>query len=339
MAGASVTRSRVLAGAKAWLISDGKAGHEAQSLGVAEALGVDVEWKRVAPSGVWRFLAPWGPVAPKERFGAAGTGFAPPWPKLAIAIGRTTIPYLRALKRRAGANTFTVVLLDPKTGAGTADLFWVPEHDRRRGSNVVTTVTSPHRFTAERLEKLRAEMPADIAGLPTPRVAVLIGGPNGVYTYSGETIARLSAGLWSLSRSGVGLMITASRRTPQGVVDAIRTVTDGSATLFYAGEGENPYPAFLAAADAFVVTADSVNMLGEAAATGRPIHVFHPDGGSPKFDHFHRRLKELGVTRDLTVAPSGLESWTYEPLASAGEIAAEIERRILRCRAVPGGLS
>ena len=42
----------------------------------------------------------------------------------------------------------------------------------------------------------------------------------------------------------------------------------------------------LALADAVVVTADSFNMVGEAAATGRPILVFEPTGGHPKLDAF-----------------------------------------------------
>ena len=44
------------------------------------------------------------------------------------------------------------------------------------------------------------------------------------------------------------------------------------------GRGENPYLALLALADAIVVTADSYNMVGEAAATGAPILVFEPSG-------------------------------------------------------------
>ncbi len=50
------------------------------------------------------------------------------------------------------------------------------------------------------------------------------------------------------------------------------------------GTGENPYLALLALADAVVVTADSYNMVGEAAATGAPVRVFEPAGGHPKLD-------------------------------------------------------
>lgn len=311
-----------------WIISDGKAGHEAQCLGVAHALGVTAEIKRLSPSWPFTWLAPWGPVAPSERFGLEGSRFAPPWPALALATGRATIPYIRALKRRAGSATYTVVLMDPRTGPGTADLIWVPEHDKLAGANVIRTLTSPHAFSEARLTALRASTPAAIAALPQPRVAVLIGGPNRDYVYTDDDIARLSAALSRLAESGAGLMITPSRRTPPALASALQWLVEGRRALYYDGMGDNPYAGFVAHADYFVVTADSVNMVGEAAATGRPIFVFTPHGGGGgKFDRFHAALRAHGVTRPLAEAPQAYQPWTYPRLDSARLIADEIERR------------
>ncbi len=337
------TRVRPLEGQRAWIISDGKAGHEVQCLGVADALGVKVDIKRVAPRGFARALAPWGPVSAREKFGEPGSPFAPPWPAIAFATGRLTTPYIRALKRKAGLATFTVILLDPKTRASSADLFWVPEHDTRRGANVVTTLTSPHGFSPERLAGLRKTVPPEIAALPAPRVAVLIGGPNGDYRYTQADEARLIAALNQLSQSGAGLMLTPSRRTPPSLLAAIEAATAGAPRILWDGTGENPYPQFLAHADAFVVTADSVNMAGEAAVTGKPVYIFHPSGGSAKFARFHAGLAAAGVTRVLPEGhlhvPSGvLETWEYEPLDSARVIAGEIERRWNQRASMLGGL-
>lgn len=320
-------QSRGLAGAKAWIISDGKAGHEAMCQGVAEALSLDAEVKRIRPSGFWNVLAPWGPVSPAERFGRPGTRFAPPWPAIALAAGRTTTPYIRALKRRASRETYTVILLDPKTGPGTADLFWVPEHDRRRGANVITTLTGPHAHSAARLAEMRAAPAASIASLGAPRIAVLVGGPNERYLYPTSVIERFQALVRSLAVLGAGLMITTSRRTPASLVAALEDLQQETGALLWTGEGANPYAAFLACADAFLVTADSVNMTGEAAATGRPIYVFEPQGGADKFQVFHKALRDLGVTRQAPERFKTIETWTYPPLDAAAAIAAEIERR------------
>ena len=55
-------------------------------------------------------------------------------------------------------------------------------------------------------------------------------------------------------------------------------------TSLWDGTGDNPYFAFLALADAIVVTEDSVNMVTEAAGTGKPVYVQELSGrstGSP----------------------------------------------------------
>ena len=328
-----------LAGARAWIFSDGKAGHEALTRGVAEALGLAIEWKRISPTGLWKALAPWGPVAPSERFGQPGSAFAPPWPDIAFAAGRTTMPYLRALRKRAGLKTYTVVMMDPKTSPSSADLFWVPEHDKRRGPNVISTLIAPHPLSPARLAEIRGQGHDAIARLKAPRVAVLIGGPNERYRYPPETIARLAETVRSLAALGLGLMITVSRRTPPDLVAALDAAVAGADALFWKGEGANPYAAFLAHADAFLVTADSVNMVGEAATTGRPIYIFEPEGGAPKFTAFHEALRAQGVTRLAPARFVTLERWDYPPLYAATAIAREIETRWQRRKAMLPGLT
>lgn len=332
------TRSRPLAGARGWLITDGKAGMDVQARGVADALGLDYEQKIVQPAGIHKIMAPWGPVARSERFGEPGTRFGPPWPVIAIATGRASIPYIRALRRQAGPATYTVVLQDPKSGPRTADLIWVPAHDRRRGANVMTTPTSPHSFSATRLAELRRKMPPAIAALPAPRIAVILGGKNGVYKFTDDDDRRLAAALRSLAALNVSFMVTPSRRTHGRLVSAVEAATKGAPRIIWDGTGDNPYPQFLAHADALVVTADSVNMTGEACATGRPVYVFEPSAGSAKFRRFHETLRALGATRPLPERVAELPHWDYTPLDSARIIADEIERRWLRRSHMLSGL-
>jgi mitochondrial fission protein ELM1 len=131
-------------------------------------------------------------------------------------------------------------------------------------------------------------------------------------------------------------MITPSRRTPAEVTAYVREATDGLARLFWDGEGENPYPHFLAHADCFIAPADSVNMCGEPCATGKPVYVFEPEGGSAKFKRFHEALRRHGATRPLPAGSEKLETWSYPPLNSAETIAGEIARRWLKRRQMLG---
>jgi len=314
-----------LGGRTCWIITDGKAGMVVQARGVADALGLDYELKTVQPKGIRRLLAPWGPIGADEKFGQAGSDFTPPWPDVAIATGRASIPYIRALRRRAGKSCFTVVLQDPKTGADTADLIWVPQHDKLRGTNVMTTLTSPHSFSGSRLEALRGSVPVDVAEIPKPRVAVILGGKNTAYKFRESDDSRLEQSLASIGRLGASFMITTSRRTHQRLLQAVERATAFSPRILWAGAGENPYPNYLAHADWLVVTADSVNMTGEACATGRPVYVFTPSGGTAKFARFHAALRNHGATRALPDEVTALETWSYEPLDSARLIAEKIE--------------
>jgi mitochondrial fission protein ELM1 len=336
--GASPRKGGCLAGARAWIITDGKAGMDVQAKGVAEALGLAYEMKHVAPKGLWKLTAPWGPVDPRERFGEPGSLFASPWPVVAIATGRASIPYIRALRRKAGVGTYCIVLQDPKTGAGTADLIWVPEHDRRRGPNVITTLTAPHNFSAVRLAELRRTLPPEVAALPSPRVTVALGGKNGIYKFTEADDDRLKASLKSIGDAGASFLVTVSRRTHQRLIRAVGEATRDRPRILWDGTGANPYPFFLAAADWLVVTADSVNMTGEACATGKPVYVFEPSGGSAKFRRFHEALQRHGATRPLPAVLHALEQWRYEPLDSAAVIAAEAERRYSRRSQMLSGL-
>jgi len=311
-------------GGTAWILSDSKAGHLAMTTGVAAAMGLETRIIEVAPSRLLRWLAPRGPAPADAEAIMPNTDGK--WPDYAFAAGRLTTPYLRAIRRRAAGRTFTVAFMDPRVN-GAADLIWLPEHDARRGENIITTLTSPHGFSHERLAALRAQMPEPVAALPMPRVAVLLGGPGAGFAFSPAATDRLAGALRALAGLGASFLISPSRRTPASLLSAVATATSQAPRILWDGTGENPYPHFLACADALVVTADSVNMTGEACATGQPVYVFMPEGGRAKFHAFHAALRDAGATRTLPEHPEALESWRYTPIDAARQIAGEIAAR------------
>jgi mitochondrial fission protein ELM1 len=77
-------------------------------------------------------------------------------------------------------------------------------------------------------------------------------------------------------------------------------------------------------------------MTGEPCVTGKPVYVFAPDGGSPKFTRFHESLRRHGATRPLPDRFERLETWSYAPLNSSDTIAAEIARRWAKRRQMLG---
>lgn len=310
----------LLTGRRAWIISDGVAGHLAITQGIANVLGLKAEVKGVNPGFPWRHLAPFGPADPGELKSL----LAKPLPDIVLGAGRQTVPFVRALKRAGG---FTVLFQSPRASLSSAHVVWAPTHDGLQGSNVISTLTPPHRFTLQTLDALRREVPQAIASLPSPKVALLIGGPGAGYRYSPHTIRIFGELVREVAAIAGSLLISPSRRTPADLLAVIDEETHEVPRILLRSDGPNLYPYFLASADFFIVTADSVNMTGEACATGKPVFVFSPPGGRGKFRRFHAALQAHGATRPLPEPMQSLARWSYEPLASAEQVAAEIQAR------------
>ena len=329
---------RPLAGRSGWIITDGKAGMNVQACGVADALGLDYKMKIVAPSGVWRMASPWGSVAPSERFGAAGTHF-----RAALAGGRDRDralehPLSAGSEKESGSADVHRGAAGPEGGDGNRRPYLgagsrPPPRRKRDDDGDVAAQLHPDRLAA-----LRANVPADIAALPKPRIAVILGGKNAVYKYRDEDDDRFEEALQSLAALGASFMITPSRRTHDRLLRKVEAATRDHPRVLWDGTGANPYPDFLAHADALIVTADSVNMTGEACASGKPVLVFTPSGGSAKFDRFHETLRSYGATRPLPEQLDEIPSWVYKPLNSAAVIAREIEDRWVRRKTMLAGL-
>jgi mitochondrial fission protein ELM1 len=324
--------------ASAWILSDGRSGHEAQTLGLAEALGLRPRVIRLAPRGLFAAFSPFGPIDPRER-GLV----APPFPDIVLACGRRTIPHLRHVKRASGGAVFTVYVNRPATGLRTADLIIAPRHDAFFGANVLTPPTPPVRVTPERLAAARAAPDPRIAALPAPVVGVLVGGDSRHFRFSQKDVAELATAVSGLMEEGWSIAATVSRRTPARLAEALREIARSSCApllphagegarpeapraFLWEGEGENPYFSILACSDALLVTGDSVNMASDAAATGAPVHVFAP-GGSPKLAAFLAGLESLGAVRRWA---GRLEHWSYDAVDSTCELAESIAWAYLR---------
>jgi hypothetical protein len=311
----------LLARPSVWVLSDGRAGHEAQTLGIAEALGLTAQIRRVAPRKFFAFLAPYGPIDPQDAPARPESPLAPPYPDIVIAAGRRTVSYLRHVRSASKGATFTVFLNDPRTGPATAHIVVAPRHDALEGANVLRPLTPANRITDSRLAAARETPDPRIVALPPPRIAMLIGGNSRHYRFLEKDVENVAAVARALMSQGVSVMATASRRTPAPLVDALRETLRGQRAFLWEGAGDNPYMSMLANAATIFVTSDSVNMLGEAAATGAPVYFYEPTGGHTKLTAYMEGLVAHGAARRWSGA---LERWSYPPLNSTAEIAAAI---------------
>jgi mitochondrial fission protein ELM1 len=164
-----------------------------------------------------------------------------------------------------------------------------------------------HRVTQARLAAERNRFPA-LAKMPRPILSVLIGGNNRAYRLTLRRVDEIAGALASILRGGGSVFVTPSRRTAAAELGLLRERLEGLSIAIWDGSGENPYFAYLALADAVLVTADSVSMISEAAATGKPVYILELDGSNPKFARFHEAMRAAGITRPFS---GHLESWSY----------------------------
>ncbi len=317
-------------------MSDGRAGIEAQAVGLAEAVArhrkAEVVVKRIAWKGDigrlpwWLTLFPRRWVTPESEIGE-------PWPDMLIAAGRATLPLAIRMKTWSGGKTFVVQIQDPRVPAHYFDVVVPPNHDRLKGDNVVSIIGAPHRVTAAKLKAEYRRFAKAIDPLPHPRAAVLVGGRSKAFDLTPERAARIAADIQlALEAEGGSLLMTFSRRTPEQAKALLTARLKHLPGIIWDGEGDNPYFAFLAGADYILVTEDSANMATEAASTGKPVFILKMDGQSLKFRLFHEELERHGAARPFGGAFHG---WTYEPLAETDRAAAEVLARMDAARDAP----
>lgn len=319
----------IVRGARCWIVSDGKMGDLAPCLGLTERLGIAAQSRVVAPRPPFSWAMPWGPIDPREAPGAPESPIRPPFPDLVIGAGRRAAAYLRAIRAASGGRSFTCFLRDPRSGTRTADLIIVAEHDRLRGENVLVSLTSPHRFSPEKLSAARRGRSFWPEGTG-PRVGLLLGGHSKDLRFLPGDIARLIAGIETLIGSGARIGASVSRRTPPELAMPLAELLSTHGQFFWDGAGENPYESLLSQADFLVVSGESTNMLGEAVATGTPVLVFRPSGRSRKIDHFLGALTVRGAIRPFQ---GRLEAFTYAPIDATPTIAIAIAQHFARHRA------
>lgn len=310
---------------RCWIVTQGVIGMENQCLGLAQALSLEPEIKRIKLRSPWKQLAPFLRVGLSHAFSEEGDLIAPPFPDLIIASGRAgalACLYASRYSAARGQKTFTVYIQNPVISPSHFDLVAAPLHDRLKGVNVVSTRGSLHRVTPEGLKDEAKKFAPLFDPLPSPRLAVLIGGNSKAHRLTPHEMAPLAAQLKTLAKeTGGSLLVTTSRRTGEENLRLLQAALIGVPHFLWDGSGDNPYHAMLGTADAILVTADSVNMTSEACSTGKPVHIIPLAGGSEKFDRFHRTLREDGLTRPFE---GKLGRWVYAPLNDVALVAARV---------------
>jgi mitochondrial fission protein ELM1 len=306
-------------------LSDGRAGNQRQAAALAAALaGHDVPHVSLLPHAPWRWLAPRRLPLAGHAYGTDFARLLADPPALAVGCGRQAALATRLLRDRG---TRVVQVLDPRIAARHWDLLVVPEHDALRAANALTVAGSLNPVDDAWLERGRAAFAA-LGRLPSPRVALLLGGPTAQVPWREEQVLAAMSHLAAyLRRAGGSVLATASRRTPAMLAQALPRAFAGmpACTWRDARDGANPYAGLLGWAEAIVCTPDSANLLSEACATRAPVYVIAPECARGRIGRFVQALLRQGRVRAFDPA---LPPFEAVPLRETARVAAQVRTRL-----------
>lgn len=292
-----------------WLLAGGRAGDRAQLVTLARALGAPFEERRLTFN---RLRA-----VPNVVLGASrltvdrrrSDDLAPPWPDLVLASGRRSAPVARWIRARSQGRSRLVHVGRPWLPVKHFDLvITTPQYGLPDASNVLHNTLTLNRPAADDLDSAARAWAPRFAALPRPWTALLIGGDARPYELDADSAERLARAASRLAASrGGSLLVTTSPRTGMAQVRRLESAISVPCHVHRidpAADAENPYLAYLALADSFVVTGDSASMLSEACATGKPVFIFalteRPDLRLRLVRWFHGLAK--GASRRPTLA-------------------------------------
>lgn len=304
-----------------WRFSDGKRGHDNQSLGLTEALC------RLAPCKVETLAVRHGwPALFQWLVAHHPAGRDLPKPDLIIGAGHTTHWPMLAARRAHGGRI--AVLMKPSLPLSWFDWVIAPEHDfpdqprpfpdlppsRTRGQ-VLPTIGP--------LNRIRPGQPDEKTGL------MLIGGPSYEYGWS-ETGLLKQIHLISLRAPGITWHLTTSRRTPKEFLTNLEKLNLANLrAVAHDRVNADWLPRHLAQAGQVWVTPDSASMVYEALTSGTAVGIFELPYAKP--GRVARGLQKLVRENRVTEFPDwerlGQLRPNNEPLNEADRIA----RKLLTC--------
>ncbi len=323
-------------------------GMSMQVRALAESLGMDVQIKdvQVKPPFVWLpnslYAAGLSRLVIPHFLTEDSDAMHAPWPDVVISCGRRPAMIAMGLKHviLSGAKdldssaspqnnkkTKFIHIQDPHVSPANFDAVVAMNHDRIEGSNVIKAQYALHTITQEKLWAAQQKFQPIFASYPKPYIAVLLGGSTNKYKLTLSAMQDLISRLRLVQAKAAGtLLITISGRTGDINTRILKDVFgDNRRVHIYDGLGENPYMGMLALAESIFVTNDSVNMMSEAAATGKPLFILPFAGhANTKPARFADGLITSGVARLWT---GSWDRWSY----NAGD---EMQRIAEKIRAI-----
>lgn len=235
-----------------WRITDGKAGHDSQSIGLCTAIERLKPCKRFDISASSVFSNCKNLLLKKFE-----SGKELPNPDLILGAGHGC--HLSMICAKQATKGKTIVLMKPSMPLSFFDLCIIPKHDISVDQkNIITTngALNPIQFNEKKLSS---------SGL------ILLGGPSKHYGWNNESILGQIIQIVN-SNSNIHWTVADSPRTPEAMLDKIINLSHKNIDVMpFANTDSKTIREFIFKADKIWVSADSVSMIYESLSSGAAV--------------------------------------------------------------------
>jgi mitochondrial fission protein ELM1 len=250
-----------------WVLLGPHRGDNNQVLALAERLGlpfrtIQLRYKRFAHLPAVLRSVSISQLEPEVRRQIAG-----PWPSLVLGIGQRSVPVARYIQRESGGLAKIVRLGDPMVSHRLFDLVVTTTqyavHDAGNVIRLPITITNHEDARPTPFEERW------LSAFEHPRRLIVIGGKTSLWrfpaTVIGDSVRQLQCR--AELEGGSVIAVTSPRTSPRLVAAARAALGDACVVT----EQFPRYGALLSASDEIHVTGDSVSMLSDAVASGKPV--------------------------------------------------------------------
>ena len=205
-----------------------------------------------------------------------------------------------------------------------------PKHDQYKFSDH-EMLLAPNSINKKNLANALAKWPKLTS--KTKTLAIIIGGDTKNNKISKHIALKLCSEILALQKKfKLKLLLVTSRRTNDQLTQIIKNKLTKQIELFFWQElkqENNPYLAILAAANYFLVTADSVSMISDCLATGKPTIIFNSGFGEAKHHKLVKLLekKEYIITSNKALKNNKI-NYFYQPISEAEELKKAITKKL-----------
>ncbi|HAG52495.1 MAG TPA: hypothetical protein DCL21_01775 [Alphaproteobacteria bacterium] len=289
---------------KVLILSDGKLGHQNQSVRLVEKLGIsDYDILTLERRKFGKPLSFISPIYIVKNLKELNQQVKNNSYDLVVGLGSVPRLAMVTLKSR-NPDLKTICIMDPKRNYEYYDVIAVPNHDdvSYKGDNLVRITGSLSYFYKEDLEVAKEEFKEEFAPLiEKPLIGLIIGGDSKGYSFTMLKARDLLDKTLLLSKKiGSKVYATTSRRTPESQAAYIKYKIEDSKNEIYTSGKKNPFRAIMGYSSIIIVTPETVSMLMESCATEALTLIADRKGvKSARIQKFIQELIDKGVLFEL----------------------------------------